>query len=286
MFITPFILYITIAAKQNRPSSLRKLYLRFGPTTLTSCPFCDPTDSTSYLLYHLPFNLLLPHLFHILVLGLATSTTITSSATASDFRTRSLLGALALLCLDLYLTAIYEPPFMVDTPSSSPQQQSQSPTGLFWTASLLRPLILCLYDILLALLIYTSATNRFPFIIFANPSNSSSSTPEETHRRTAALLTQSNVSLAQAQLKLRALGVARNAVVREPSLKAADDEYWRDVVAMEGLEDLKDENGDELLEDEEVQAAMSRAYGNGSIDVRRMRREAEGFVGNVTRGLD
>jgi len=70
-------------------------------------------------------------------------------------------------------------------------------------------------------------------------------------------------------------------VVRNPGLKNADDEYWRAVVAMEGSE------GDEsLFEDEEVQAAISRAYGTGAFDVAAMRREAEAFVRNATKGLD
>ena len=84
-----------------------------------------------------------------------------------------------------------------------------------------------------------------------------------------------------AQTKLRAVHVARNAVVRNTTLKDTDDAYWRDVVTMEGMDGMQD-----VWEDEEVQGAMARAYGSGTIDVGRMRREADGFVRNVTKGLE
>ncbi len=65
------------------------------------------------------------------------------------------------------------------------------------------------------------------------------------------------------------------------ALKTTDDAYWREVVTMEGTDGMQD-----VWEDEEVQAAMARAYGSGTIDVARMRREADGFVRNVTKGLE
>lgn len=83
------------------------------------------------------------------------------------------------------------------------------------------------------------------------------------------------------QTNLRAYNIARNAVVRNESLKAADDEYWRTVVAVEG-----DQGDESVFDDDEVQAAVSRAYGNGSFDVAAMRKEAELFVRNATKGLD
>ena len=74
--------------------------------------------------------------------------------------------------------------------------------------------------------------------------------------------------------------MARNASVREPRLKAADDEYWRAVVSMEGPA-----GGEGVWEDEEVQTALARSYGSG-MDVVRITREADAFVTNITQGLE
>lgn len=241
------------------------MYLRFGPSTLLKCTFCHPDDTTSYLLYHLPINVLGPHLLHILLLGVATSETV-SGIEAHHWRRRALVGSLILFAIDAYLTSFYQP--LVNT--SMP-----APAGIFWLAATLRYLTLCVFDAAVAFLIYASATRRF--LLFSAPS---SADPELARRRNDELLNQTNVALQMASTNLRAYSVARNAVLRNEVLKAADDEYWRTVVAFEGSE------GDEsLFEDEDVQAALATAYGTGKIDVQSLRREADTFVANVTKGL-
>jgi hypothetical protein len=151
-----------------------------------------------------------------------------------------------------------------------------APAGTFWIAGTLRPLALCLFDAAIAFLIYASATGRF--LLFSAPA---AVDPELMRRRDEEVLTHANLALQAASTNLRALSVTRNAVVRNTQLKAVDDEYWKTIVAMEG------EGLDEsLFEDEEVQAALAKAYGTGAINVPSMRREAEAFVKNVTRGLD
>ncbi|KIW99934.1 uncharacterized protein Z518_10862 [Rhinocladiella mackenziei CBS 650.93] len=246
--------------------ALRQIYLRFGPSTLLNCSFCQSDDQFSYLLYHLPNNVLLPHLFHILCIGLATSETV-SGFEASRWRRRTLLGVFALASIDVAMTSMFAP--IVDS-------KTPAPAGIFWTASTLRCLVLCLFDAIIAFLIYASATGRF--LLFTAGSATDS---ELVRRRTEELLKQANLSLQVAQTNLRAYAIARNAVVRNPGLKGVDDEYWRAVVAMEGPE--RDEA---LFEDEEVQAAVARAYGSGTMDVAGMKKEAEVFVKNVTRGLE
>lgn len=247
--------------------ALRSTYLRFGPSTLLDCPFCIPEDDFSYFLYHVPSTVIVPHLSHLLVLGLATSTAV-GGAAVSGWRTWSLIGATALLGFDIYVAALFEPTIDVNMPS---------PPGIYWLAALLRPLSLCAYDVMIAACIWASATGRF--IMFSPPNEVLD--PVTMQRKTHELLTASNVALQMTQNKLRATQIARNAVVRNSTLKEADDVYWRDVVAMEGLE-----GGQEIWEDEEVQAAMARAYGSGTLDVTKMRREAEGFVRNATSILD
>ncbi|KAK5199706.1 hypothetical protein LTR92_000247 [Exophiala xenobiotica] len=249
--------------------TLRQIYLRFGPRTLLNCTFCHPDDNFSYLLYHLPMNVLLPHLFHIFCLGLATSESI-SGFEPSRWRAQVLLCALALASVDIAITTTYSPIASPSTPA---------PAGIFWLASTLRYLCLCLFDAATAFLIYASATGRF--LLFSAPANAAD--PELARRRTEELLTKANLSLQLTQTSLRAYSIARNATVRNPILKAGDDEYWRSVVSVEGTQGYGDQS---VVEDEEVQAAISRAYGSGSMNVEQMRREADAFVNTVTRGLD
>lgn len=229
------------------------------------CSFCHPEDESSYILYHLPTNVLLPHLFHLLALGLATSEGL-AGIEAQLWRGKSTIGALSLALLDIYVTMIHNP--KVDGNLAAPD-------GLFWQAGLIRPLVLGLFDVLLAFFIYANATNKF--LLFAS---SVQHDPAMAKRLREEMLNQTNVSLQLAQTKLRAFAMARNASVREPRLKAADDEYWRAVVSMEGPV-----GGEGVFEEEEVQAALARSYGSG-LDVERMTREAESFVTSITQGLD
>ena len=239
--------------------------MRFGPRTLTSCSFCQPEDDFSYILYHLPTNVLLPHLIHLLLLGFSTSGAL-AGFEAQAWRTKSTIGALSLGVLDLYITMTHQPKVDGNVPA---------PDGLFWRAALLRPLILCLFDVLLAFGIYASATNRFLLFV-----SSAEYDPVVAKRQREQMLNQTNVSLQMAQTRLRAFAMTRNAAVRETRLKAADDEYWRAVVSMEGPA-----GAEGVWDDEDVQAALARSYGNG-MDVGRMTREADAFVINITQGLD
>ncbi|ERF76154.1 hypothetical protein EPUS_01488 [Endocarpon pusillum Z07020] len=268
---------------------MRQLYLRFGATTLLTCPFCHPTDPNSYLLHHLPTNTLLPHLIHFLLLGLATSTPISGPST-NAFRTKLSLSALTLVILDFYLTTTYSNSI---PPSNSPSV----PHGIYWTTLTIRPLIICAHDILSSALIYISATNRLPFI-FPSTSPTSAHDPEVVKKRQTHLLTQSSVAMQTALTKLRAFGIARSAVVRDAGvngLKGRDDEYWRAVVGMEGPTRSgadghgagnRDVSAGSVWEEEEVMEAVSRVTNGGGLDVEKVRREADIFVESMTQWLE
>ena len=80
--------------------------------------------------------------------------------------------------------------------------------------------------------------------------------------------------------------MARNTVNRDANLKAAEDNYWREVTRREAELAGGAGDDDEIYQDEEVQAAIARVYGQGGVDVPRARREAAGFVDGVTMGLE
>lgn len=247
-------------------TAIRKLYLRFGPSTILQCPFCTPLDPSTYLLYHFPKNIVLPHLFNFGILGLATSATV-AGFEASRWRLYVLLGAILIAGLDAYTVLQYQPPVDADMPA---------PSGMFWVLSVLRPLSLCMYDSIVAIIIYASATHRF--LLFSGPAKD----PEAIRRQTLDLVTKSGIALTMAATKLRATNVARNTAVRDHDLKSKDDQYWHDVAALEGKPDIS--SG--VWEDEEVQAAMAQAYSSGTVNVERIRREADAFVKGVTQFMD
>lgn len=247
-------------------TAIRKLYLRFGPSTIVDCPFCNPLDPSTYLLYHFPKNIVLPHLFNFGILGVATSATI-SGFEASQWRFYVLVGALVIAGIDAYTVVQYQPAIDVNMPA---------PAGLFWVFATIRPLVLCFYDGFVAFIIYASATKRF--LLFSGPSKDS----EATQRQTLELIAKSGFALSSAATKMRAANVARNAAVRDNALKSKDDRYWQEVVDLEGRQDLR--SG--VWEDEHVQAAIAQAYSNGTINVEKNRREADAFVKGVTRSLD
>lgn len=158
----------------------------------------------------------------------------------------------------------------------------QPPLGLYWIGRVVRPLILCLFDALVAGVLWASVTGRL--LVFSGGVVDG----EVVRRKNAEMLGKSTLLLQTAQTKLRAANVARNAVVRDRVLRGVEDRYWRDVSEVEARNGLGggDAGVEGAWEDEDVQKAMAKAYGQGSIDVRSMRKEAEGFVRAVTQHMD
>lgn len=247
-------------------TAIRKLYLRFGPSTIVDCPFCTPLDLSTYMLYHFPKNVVLPHLVNFGILGLVTSATV-AGFEASRWRFYVLLGAVLIAGLDATTFVGYQPPIDVNMPVAS---------GLFWAMALLRPLSLCFYDAIVAFVLYASATNRF--LLFSGPATD----PEAVRRQTLDLITKSGIALTTAGTKMRATNVARNSVLRDQDLKSKDDRYWQEVANLEGKQDLR--SG--VWEDEQVQAAIAQAYSSGTVNVERIKREADAFVKGVTSFMD
>jgi hypothetical protein len=220
----------------------------------------------SYALYALP-GLLATHVFHFFVLGAATSEGI-AGFEVKRWRTWALIGAAVLAVADLYASLGLE----VKVDGQRP------PVGMYWLLRSVRPLLLCLYDAAMAGIIWASLTNRL--IIFGGKVDE-----EVVKRRNQEALARATLQLQTAQTKLRAANVLANSVVRDQRLRGVEAEYWQQIREVEGREGLA--NGMEgVWEDEEMQRAMANAYGQGNIDVSRMRSEAEGFVRAVTGHLD
>ncbi|GFF37734.1 hypothetical protein IFM46972_05315 [Aspergillus udagawae] len=251
----------------------RRVYLRYGPDALTSCEYCSLDNLKTYLLYYLPFNTLVPHLLHMVLVGLVTSAPFAGREAAS-WRNKFTIAGLALAAIDIYIVSAYDP---VQSASAAVRAGIVPPSSLYHQISVLRPLVFAIFDGICALLIYVTATNRF---FFAPPSQAD---------QVDQLVSTSLTSLAGASSKLHAVSVARNAVVRDKVLKDRDDAYWRTVVAMSAGNTDGDASmaPSSIWEEEEVVRAMSRAMaGQGGVDLAKLGVSAAEYVNGVTAGLD
>ncbi|KAJ9354232.1 hypothetical protein DTO027B9_4858 [Paecilomyces variotii] len=263
----------TLLRSKLTSMAARKAYLRFGAEPLINCQFCSPGSLQSYLLYYLPFNVLVPHLFHMLIVGLVTSAPFAGQE-AARWRNTFTLAGLALAAVDLYIMATYDP---VQSASTAVKFGQAPPSALYYRMALGRPLAFTILDAVYAALIYVSATGR---LFFSPPSQAD---------QIDQIVSTATSSLTSASSKLHALSVTRNAVVRQKVLKDRDDEYWRAVVAMEGSGGNADGNSGSIWEEEEVVKAMSRAMNGqarGGIDLSRLGVQAGEYVDEVTAGLE
>lgn len=256
---------------------LRKVYLRYGPDALLSCQFCTVDNTWSYLLYYLPLNTFVPHLFHLLIVGLVTSAPFAGSE-AAQWRNKFTLAGLALAVIDIYIMAVYDP---VVSASAAVRAGQAPPPSLYYNMGLLRPLAFAIFDGVCSFLIYLTATNRF---FYSPPSQA---------EQLGQLMSTATTALTAATSKLHAVSVTRNAVVRDKTLKARDDAYWREVVVMEGAgrgEKRQPSGTGSIWEEEEVVRAMSRAMngqaGNRGVDMAKLGTSASEYVDGITAGLE
>ncbi|KAJ5610200.1 hypothetical protein N7510_006919 [Penicillium lagena] len=254
----------------------RKIYLTYGPDALASCQYCTLDNQVTYLLYYIPFNVLLPHLVHLLILGVATSAPFAGQESAR-WRNKFTITGLALFLFDLYAVYSYDP---MQAASAAVRAGVSPPASFYNKVTLLRPLVFAVCDSICASIIWLSATHRF---FFKPPSQ-----PEQVDNAITAAL----AALTNANSKLHGSNVTRNAVVRDKALKTRDDAYWQTIVSMENPARAPGEgNGgmtiDNIWEEEEVARAVSRTMaGQGGVDVAQLGVKANEFVRDITEGLD
>ncbi|KAM0276276.1 hypothetical protein ACHAQH_006906 [Verticillium albo-atrum] len=225
----------------------RLLYFQYGPAVLADCPFCRSDDPKSYAYYALP-ALLAPHLINLIALAAASSRPL-SGAHGPPWRSTVTVTALALASLDLYLVTAYNP-----RPNAAALRLGEIDT-FHWTARSMRLIALAALDLALAGALYLSSTNR----AFAAPPPA------------AARLERSNRALATVRSKMSALGIVRNAGVRDDGLRNRQARYWAHEVQIMG----------EVMEEREVVEGVNEAIGSGRVDIERIERDAEEYARSV-----
>ncbi|KAI4162568.1 MAG: hypothetical protein LQ342_003799 [Letrouitia transgressa] len=221
----------------------RCLYLTYGPSVLTHCPFCRSDEPLTYLYYALPMTIL-PHLLHLFALGAATSSAVAGKA-VSRWRTLAVVLGVGLAMTDCYMTASY------DWKANSRALRAEDLDHFFWRMRIYRGLAIAIGDALFAGLIWASSTNR-AFVV-----------PPTASERTEIALQK----LEGVRTRLGAIGVVRNVVVRDEVFRRKDDAHWR-----------KDgQILSEIMDEREVVEGVRNALGSGRINVTMVEEEAKNY---------
>lgn len=159
-------------------------------------------EPTSYLYYALP-SLLLPHLLHLFAIGLATSSFV-SGKMGNKWRTLGAAIGVIVASIDLYCVASY------DHKANLRVFRPEDYVLVHWHMRIVRGVLICVADLVISGLLYLSGTNR----LFVTP-------PTPAERMETALR-----GLDLSRGKINALGVIRNAVVRDEGLRRRTEGYW------------------------------------------------------------
>jgi hypothetical protein len=223
------------------------LYLTYGPDTLLNCVWCstaDGNDQQNYFLYSLP-KLVMPHLFQLLVLGLATSSLVGSEG--SRFRTHASIAGVLMMVVEAWYMSTY------DITTNKRAIFVRDLDSAFWRVRFLRYITFAVVDIALGIVLWATSTNRW----LAKPVSLAERI--ETTTRQA----EETVN------KMRALGLLTNSVNRDAALRGVREEYWRtegQVMA-------------ETVQDEAVTEQINKAISKMDFSA------LEGRVGEVADGI-
>ncbi|KAI9759283.1 MAG: hypothetical protein M1835_000400 [Candelina submexicana] len=227
----------------------RLLYFTYGPGPLADCLFCNSDDPNSYFYYAFP-SIMIPHLLHIFVLGLITSS-LFSGREGNIWRTQATIAGAALALIEMYLVTSF------DYKSNTRALRLNDINAFHWRLRIYRGIGMAIVDALLAWGLYLSSTNR----AFVTPP-----TPAERLEASTRLLESTN-------RKLHALGITRNVFMRDDGLRAATEKYW----TTEG------KVMSEVFEEREVVDGVQNALAR--LDVNQITDEAGKYADSVVAGI-
>lgn len=230
----------------------RCLYLTYGPDTVAHCPFCTSEDARSYFYYALP-TLLLPHLLHLLVLGLATSSAISGSE-GNRWRTQAAIVGAVLALGECYIIGAR------DWKANARTVRAEDLDHFYWRMRTVRGLVLALVDAGFAGFLWATSTNR----LFAVP-------PAAAERIEGVVKVLENV-----RGRLSAVGIVRNAVVRDEALRKKTDSYWKKEGEVMG----------EVMDEREVVEGVRAALESGRVSVQNLEEEARMYAEGIPVGFE
>ena len=227
----------------------RLLYFAYGPDAIANCLFCNSDEPKSYLYFSIP-SILAPYLLHIMALGLATSSTLAGKE-ASIWRTQATIAGAAMAFMEIYLLASYNHKLNLSSTRLSDID------FFHWKLRTYRGVGIAVVDAFLAFLLFLSSTNR----AFVTPLSN------------AERLEGATRTLETANRKLHAMGITRNVVVRDDTLRKKTEAYWEVEGKLMG----------EVFEEREVVDGVRGALGR--LNVREITEEAARYADNLVGGV-
>ncbi|KXJ96921.1 hypothetical protein Micbo1qcDRAFT_191551 [Microdochium bolleyi] len=224
----------------------RLLYLQFGPDVMADCPFCNSDDIKSYFYYAVP-GLLGRHLANLVALSLATSEAV-AGREGMQWRRYTTIAAAISAAVDMYLVSNYNHQANARAP------RLQELDMFYWTSRVYRNIGLAGLDLVFAVLLFLSSTNR----AFATP-------PSPAERIEAATR-----SLMTTRSKLSAFGVLKNTSIRDEDLRNRTMAYWQHEGHLMR----------EMMEDREVIEGVNDALEN-RINIQTITKDADLYVANL-----
>ncbi|KAF2872331.1 hypothetical protein BDV95DRAFT_593726 [Massariosphaeria phaeospora] len=223
------------------------LYLAYGPDALVNCIWCATAlgdDQLNYFLYSLP-KLAAPHIVHLAVLGLATSSLV--GAEGSRFRIHATLAGLLLMVADMWYLGSYD--LSINRRARSLQELDFA----HWRVHFLRYMSFAVIDLALGVVLWATSTNRWL------------AQPPSLAKRIESTTRQAEETVH----KLRALGLLKNSINRNPALRGVTDAYWNTEGGIMA----------ETVQEEEVMEQINSAVSKMNLP------ELEGRVGAVADGI-
>lgn len=220
----------------------RLLYAMYGPGPLVECTWCSPDDPNTFLSYALP-SIALPHLLHIAVIGIVTSSFF--SPHGRIWRTQATIAGAALFLAEIYMVGISSSAHTINTTAKT----SQDVQWTHWNLAFYRGISMSLLDAVLGYAVYLSGTGRWTVGL-------------EGQRLEESLesLTKAVEVIAS---RLHADNFLRQTVNRNKNLREKMADYW---ASEESL-------GKEVMQDEEVQRSRLN-FATGKMDMDKLAEEA------------
>ncbi|KAI8933956.1 hypothetical protein NX059_008730 [Plenodomus lindquistii] len=181
------------------------LYLAYGPDALLNCTWCADASGNDQL-YHFFYSLpaiIAPHLLQLGALGFATSSFVGTEG--SRLRTQATIAGMAMLATDCWYMS------SLNLDYNRRAYTVQQLDSAFWRVRFIRCISLAVVDLIFALLLWATSTNRWL------------AQPVSLAERLETATKQSEDTLN----KLRALGLLSNSVNRDAALRGVREEYWR-----------------------------------------------------------
>ncbi|GME35879.1 Chorismate synthase [Neofusicoccum parvum] len=215
----------------NQESKL--LYLVYGPSVLAECPFCTSDEPSSYFYYALP-SILAPHLLHLAILGLVTSS-LASGAEGARWRVWAAIAGVTLAALEVWNVGTY------NHKQNATALRLSDLEPLYWRMRTLRYILFAVVDGLLGLTMWLTSTNRWLVV----PPTISERIEENTR------------IVESLRGKLSMLGAMKNTVARDKGLRERSASYWVDEGRYMG----------EIFEDREVVDGMQNALERVNVEM-------------------